>query len=965
MEKILLSLKSIYMTLVNDDFPIYSESVIGRVERKGYTLFRFWHRYMSDDFRCQSCGKMIWRSDRKRNRYLSYLCNRSLESKYYEEYSQELLSCIHSTSLRRQIRIFQQFLSTTRYKHDVLLRRINELTRLAESDDSSLTPEITNHIRSAAAWHADDPQGELFQAGYLLTMLTLYAAAGDAMSQMDVLRMESFSLDSMWRLSDHISEDSRGVSYLTVFSGLLQNNALPRHRFFGREEELFDLREMVASGQKCLIWGIGGIGKTELLRQLLQICEDEQLVSKIAIVPYEGSLIESFSRCFPEFQAQDSEGSFRSILYRMTEESRYRKVLLVIDNLSSSLQEDPAIAELATLPFGIIVTTRHTELDGFTTYPLANPSVSTGALIFRDNYGHPIHVESRKALHEMLEDPAICHPLTLRLMAKAARSKGWSVQELKNQLEAGAKLTWQEGHRTLRLNQIYHQLYSYLEIPEDSRRIAELFTLLPRDSYAPETLKNWFPDTFSQENARNHLRILAEGGWLDQDGTGFSMHPLIAQCLRRTVLTQERVDGDFGHICQYLLQCRMASHGAPDDKLTRVSEIMMHVSAFLSGYVSKNWLDALTIALSNLDATPRVHDEGLKLLDAMEKRCPTMDALTRLRCLILRCNWLSGSQEQCREIWQQQSENPTLPRELLLDFYRIAGNAATYQYTDYSLAEALLKAFMAQETEPILRVDGYGNLVDCLAYERKMEEALIYCLEGLDYVAQHPQCCEYIVCSLLSRQCQLHCLMQRIDLAAEVVPEMELRMAQTEDPKSKYHLAIGLGYYAGRTGEHEKALKYEQIKLTVLEQLRGRDNLDYHIGEASVAFVLSNLERYDEAIPQYRKALEYMRKNSHGFWIQNVCNSFAVLYLKQKEPKTALEYLSKALECARPIGGSALADVQRNRAVAYAQLGEDEEERLCLEEAVPLLEEAYGAENSLASTARHRLTELQEKKDAE
>ena len=42
MEKMILSLKNIYMLLMNYDFPIYSESVIGRNERKGHTMLRFW-----------------------------------------------------------------------------------------------------------------------------------------------------------------------------------------------------------------------------------------------------------------------------------------------------------------------------------------------------------------------------------------------------------------------------------------------------------------------------------------------------------------------------------------------------------------------------------------------------------------------------------------------------------------------------------------------------------------------------------------------------------------------------------------------------------------------------------------------------------------------------------------------------------------------------------------------------------
>ncbi len=35
MEKIMLSLKNVYMLLMTDDFPIYSESVVSKADRKG------------------------------------------------------------------------------------------------------------------------------------------------------------------------------------------------------------------------------------------------------------------------------------------------------------------------------------------------------------------------------------------------------------------------------------------------------------------------------------------------------------------------------------------------------------------------------------------------------------------------------------------------------------------------------------------------------------------------------------------------------------------------------------------------------------------------------------------------------------------------------------------------------------------------------------------------------------------
>ena len=90
MDKIILSLKNIYKLLMANDFPVYSESVIGEKERKGQTVIRFWQHMLAEEFKSLPCGKMIWRYTEKRNRYTSQLCNRSMAANLYARYAKEL-----------------------------------------------------------------------------------------------------------------------------------------------------------------------------------------------------------------------------------------------------------------------------------------------------------------------------------------------------------------------------------------------------------------------------------------------------------------------------------------------------------------------------------------------------------------------------------------------------------------------------------------------------------------------------------------------------------------------------------------------------------------------------------------------------------------------------------------------------------------------------------------------------------
>ena len=156
-----LSLKSIYRLLMTNDFPIYSESVIDEKNRKGQTLLKFWQNLVASEFRCLPCGQIIWRNDGRRNRYVSNLCNRNPEMKFYPEYAKELASQISTATLLNQLQRFSVFLSGRNYKHDILLRRIRELMRLTQTDDPHVSHAIAEQIENAIGWQDNDSNKSL------------------------------------------------------------------------------------------------------------------------------------------------------------------------------------------------------------------------------------------------------------------------------------------------------------------------------------------------------------------------------------------------------------------------------------------------------------------------------------------------------------------------------------------------------------------------------------------------------------------------------------------------------------------------------------------------------------------------------------------------------------------------------------------------------------------------------------
>ena len=96
------------------------------------------------------------------------------------------------------------------------------------------------------------------------------------------------SLKNLYRLFTVLSlhamagPEISGAKMKLVRNCELFRKSVKASHFFGREEELYDLKEMFFNSEKYLISGIGGIGKTELMRQLVSWMEQEEVKCQIA-----------------------------------------------------------------------------------------------------------------------------------------------------------------------------------------------------------------------------------------------------------------------------------------------------------------------------------------------------------------------------------------------------------------------------------------------------------------------------------------------------------------------------------------------------------------------------------------------------------------------------------------------------------------------------------------------------------
>ena len=922
MEKMLLSLKNLYKILMTNDFPIYSESVINEKNRKGQTLLRFWQNQIADEFRSMPIGRMLWRNDGKRNRYVSNLCNRSLEQKLCTEYAGELSQLITSAALLNQIKRFMTFLSARAYRHDLLLRRIPELLRLCRIDDNRVSEQLVQHVlKHIAPCAAANEPDNLFQAGYLLTVLTIYAAAGDAMDDacLSILRDKPYSMHALWaQYKQKETARVNTVSFLSIHAGILQDNPLPPHRFFGREEELYDLQEMVSANRKCLISGMGGVGKTELLRQLLRLCGEERLADKIVVVPYESGIAESFLRAFPDYQRQESEEGFQAIL-RMLErqaEDGYQ-LLVLIDNMNSAPEEDPQLNKLLHLPCSVLVTSRRTAFSGFEVYYIKPPAVSTAALIFRDNFGKPLSQEDRVTLNNLLQNPAICHPLTLRLMARAASSNGWSIAQLADQMrEDMTDVTWTEEDQIIRFKRIYRQLYSQIMLSDSCRDVAEMFTLLPWASYTPDFLERYFPHPAG--GLQQKLGILEAEGWLEADTDGYSMHPLIAQCLRRKVITEAYLAPRLSTIRQHLPETAMGDENVQYDAQTvRISEIMIHTSELLTGRISRELLLDMMKAIPIPRRTHAAIAQSRLHLRRLVKRCANSDDLVEIRYLTILGNWFFVEVPQSEAVYRRQKESLTVPKQQFLNF--CLSNAPTIVYEKPSLAEEMLLEIFCAEALPQQQALAYYHMAAYCYHEGDCENAIRWSREGVDYASAHPECGDSFLQMNLSFLCMQYIRSGRLEEARPILDQLDWLLREDALPIQRSKYADMRALYSLNCGQPEEALSYYTQNAELILEYRGEDS-NYFATRAMIGRTLGQLKRYEEALAHLHAARDYFQADGDGYFEMIVCMNIADLYLEQDLPQQALDHLERVRPQAQKLAGSKLEQLLHNCAVARQRL---------------------------------------------
>ena len=318
----------------------------------------------------------------------------------------------------------------------------------------------------------------------------------------------------------------------------------PVSYFTGRETELEDLRQRAEEGCKSvLVSGMGGIGKTHICRKLFEeyltrhAKEGDVPFNHIGYVEYRGDMGSSLQNCLKykkQEQAEDNlEAAWRELEYLASD----GKLLLFVDNVDKTLDDDPSLQRLNTIPGAIVLTSRQTSCgDEFEVLPIGFLSMAQCKEIYEKirykGSGKKVSEEETRDLEYVIEHLAGWHTITVEFLAHLAFKRKWTATRLRAELEEkGFRLQFRKDGRLVNIQESYEVLYDLSRLTEAEQNILEAFSVFPYIPLAMETCNEWLLADAGASEDDDILIGLYEKGWLqfDMESESFALHPVFAQ----------------------------------------------------------------------------------------------------------------------------------------------------------------------------------------------------------------------------------------------------------------------------------------------------------------------------------------------------------------------------------------------------------------------------------------------------
>lgn len=358
-------------------------------------------------------------------------------------------------------------------------------------------------------------------------------------------------------------------------------NQIPSNEFFiGRSEEILKIKKLIKDNGKVCIHGMGGIGKTALIKKICIELYEQKEYQNVIYIPVINGLLRALAddrnlliqtEDLDEVKEQ-SDYAYGYYKLSVLESGIEGKTLVVFDNLES--EEDPLFSRVIALPYDMVICCRNLAMEKYMAISFYIGEIKENEIIreiFEENYGRVL-TEQEKCDAEKLFHSVKNHTLTIGLLGRQFKYYGYTPSEY---IKDGGLFTDKKG----RINQknhhgIYEQLYELFDaksLKDDEIAVMKAMCFIPEAGVPGHIIEE-----LSGQECIEEIQELKRKGWIQQDNQTMyvSLHPVVKEIvLSELGVTIE--DKDIQVFTNNLIASIDNSWDKPEEKLLPFKELAL------------------------------------------------------------------------------------------------------------------------------------------------------------------------------------------------------------------------------------------------------------------------------------------------------------------------------------------------------------------------------------------------------
>jgi len=695
-----------------------------------------------------------------------------------------------------------------------------------------------------------------------------------------------------------------------------------RVTFLGRQSAIEEARKMLEERRMVLISGIGGIGKTAVMRR---ICNDimesaDETNAHVAWIECRNSIKEDILTLQQALDISDvveKEEIYQKIVNALR--TMQEPVYLFLDNYLEQKRSDELL-QLNYRHIHFMFTSRH-NVEGVPTIYIDELSSDEAISMFYNYYSLDSNRRYESIVREIIG--YVSHnPLLIELLAKAAALRDCTLEDFKEELmKKGFFDISQDKIRTthsaveMTIEEQVKKLYMISGLSEDQQRIMHLFTIFPAGVSIYGGVVTWAGYGEGTGEKREEFKELVRLGWLNRVPGGYIIHQIISDSVARQLNNQDLDFAQYGDFLSIVINTdyyigKEVEHTIVTERLV----IPESVAEYFEGRkIITEDAASLYNNIANVYSDQGIYEKALnyyeKALSIREKVLGTEHPDT------------ASTYNNIANVYTNQSDY-----KKALEYYgkalsiceKVLGTehlytASTYNnialvYSNQSDYERALEYYgkALSISERVLGSEHpdtaatYNNMANVYTSQGDYEQALEYYKKSLDIRetvlgSEHPDTASTYnnIANVYSNQGDYEKALEYYKKALDI-SEKVLGLSHPDTAMMYNNIAL---VYSDQ-GDYEKALTYYEKSLAICEAVLGRSHLDTASTYNNIANVYSDQGNYRKALGYYEKALTIYEKvlgREHPN-IATAYNNMAGVYHAQGNYGKALKYYEKALD---------------------------------------------------------------------